>query len=121
MDLGPFSLVFLQRTRKFNSILDFSQIDILLLRPANLRTLNFYFVCISDPEEDAIEKSKFLTAFCKGVTEANNMLHLGELGADLSEKVLQYWMKNINRSMSNYQVIIDFLKSFCPLKIKLKF
>ena len=57
-----------------------------------------------DPKEDAIEKSKFLTAFCKGVTEQNNMLHLTQLGAELSEKVLQYWMANINRSLSNYQV-----------------
>ena len=57
-----------------------------------------------DPKEDAIEKSKFLTAFCKGVTEQNNMLHLDQLGAELSEKVLQYWMANINRSLSNYQV-----------------
>ena len=62
------------------------------------------FIFFSDPKEDAIEKSKFLTAFCKGVTEAQNMLHLGELGAGLAEKVLQYWMTNIGRSLTNYQV-----------------
>ena len=50
-----------------------------------------------------------MTAFCKGVTEANNMLHLGELGAALAEKVLQYWMKNIGRSLTNYQVILRSL------------
>ena len=32
------------------------------------------------------------------------MLHLTELGADLAEKVLQYWMDKIHRTVTNYQV-----------------
>ena len=40
------------------------------------------------------------------------MLHLGELGAALAEKVLQYWMENIGRSLTNYQVILRFFRKF---------
>ena len=45
-----------------------------------------------------------MQGFSKGVTGENNILQLTELGADLAEKVLQYWMGNINRTLTNYQV-----------------
>ena len=44
--------------------------------------------------------------FSKGVTEGNNLLHLKELGADLGTKILQYWLEDQNRSLTNYQVSI---------------
>ena len=77
----------------------------------------FFFLFV-EPDEDTKEKSKFLTAFSKGVTEANNMLHLGELGADLAEKVLQYWMSTINRTLTNYQVGKRRWQFTGPKKIK---
>ena len=58
----------------------------------------------ADPEDDSAEKAKFLQGFSEGVTEENNLLHLDELGADLAEKVLKYWLGNINRNLTNYQV-----------------
>lgn len=69
--------------------------------PANVKIIITF---TTEPDEDSREKSKFLQGFSKGVTEAYNMLHLGELGAELSEKVLKYWMDNINRQLTNYQV-----------------
>ena len=48
------------------------------------------------------------------------MLHLGELGAALAEKVLQYWMKNIGRSLTNYQVILRVFKIFPILWLSLR-
>ena len=61
-------------------------------------------ICIPDPDEETAEKAKFMQGFSKGVTGENNILQLTELGADLAEKVLQYWMSNINRTLTNYQV-----------------
>ena len=60
---------------------------------------------IADPESQTAEKSKFLTGFSKDVTEHYNILHLDELGPELAEKVLQYWMSKINRQLTNFQVI----------------
>ena len=66
----------------------------------------FYLILkIADPESQTAEKSKFLTGFSKDVTEHYNILHLDELGPELAEKVLQYWMSKINRQLTNFQVI----------------
>ena len=62
-------------------------------------------VIFADPESQTAEKSKFLTGFSKDVTEQYNILHLDELGPELAEKVLQYWMSKINRQLTNFQVI----------------
>ena len=40
-----------------------------------------------------------------------NALELKELGADLAEKILKFWMSNINRTLTNFQVRIA--KPFC--------
>ena len=37
------------------------------------------------------------------MTEQYNILHLEELGAGLAEKVLEYWMQNIHRQLTNFQ------------------
>ena len=64
----------------------------------------FTFLFFADPESQTAEKSKFLSGFSKDVTEQYNILHLEELGAELAEKVLQYWMNKINRQLTNFQV-----------------
>ena len=62
-----------------------------------------------------MERAKFI----KGFTTKNgdnkkgeaNALELKELGADLAEKILKFWMSNINRTLTNFQVRIA--KPFC--------
>lgn len=71
--------------------------------PANVKIIITF---TTEADEDSREKSKFVKGFSKGVTEDYNLLHLGELGAELSENVLKYWMDNINRQLTNYQVFL---------------
>ena len=78
---------------------------------------------ISDPDLETVERAKFI----KGFTTKNgdnkkgeaNALELKELGADLAEKILKFWMGNINRTLTNFQVRIakPFL-AFLPSRSK---
>ena len=80
-------------------------------------------VFFSDPDLETVERAKFI----KGFTTKNgdnkkgeaNALELKELGADLAEKILKFWMSNINRTLTNFQVRIakPFL-AFLPSRSK---
>ena len=61
---------------------------------------------ITDPEEYSAEKSKFMQGFTStsAFTKTDNILQLKDLGAVLAEKVLKFWMGNIHRTLTNYQV-----------------
>ena len=70
----------------------------------NLQCLSF--LIITDHEEVSAEKSKFMQGFTStsAFTKTDNILQLKELGAVLAEKVLKFWMGNIHRTLTNYQV-----------------
>ena len=88
-----------------------------------MKALVWNSVFISDPDLETVERAKFI----KGFTTKNgdnkkgeaNALELKELGADLAEKILKFWMSNINRTLTNFQVRIakPFL-AFLPSRSK---